>query len=429
MWREAAAAGAVLTTTRGERVEVLYPGRMNDGRGADVCDAVVTVAGRLLKGDIEVHVRSSDWQAHRHHQDAAYDRVVLHVVMRDDGRTATCLSNGGAVPVVALDQCARAAEDVILPRTPCSGIGCAGSTTRLAEVIDDAGEARFLAKADEYRDDLARMAAGQSLYRGIMGALGYARNKEPFLELAERVPLDGLEEPARGCATEEERLAWLQSRLLGTAGLLPSQRRGSRRRDRLDDACVDRLERQWVSSGGGKVMPIEKWHLFRVRPNNSPIRRLVAMSHLIWRYRDSGLLRGLAASVSDSGDHCRLEEALTVAAQGRRAGRFDFGGGNRTGSPTLLGRRRAADIVVNVLLPFTFTWGSSTGRWDLTARALGIYHRYPRLGGNALERHMMAQLGVANGFIDCARRQQALIHIYQTRCTQGRCPGCRLAHA
>ena len=429
IWQREAGSGAVLTTADGEPVAVLYPGRINDGHGADFRDAVVAVGGRLLKGDIEVHVRSRDWQAHRHHRDAAYDRVVLHVVMRDDSRTATFLSSGDSVPVIALERCAGADTGMAGGHMPCSGAGNAGSTERLTEAIDVAGEARFLARAEGFGRDLRQMGAGQSLYRGIMGALGYARNKLPFLELAERVPLDSLETAVRQVGTEEERLAWLQSRLLGTAGLLPSQRWGSQRRDRMDDACVTSLEELWGSSGGGEAMPSETWHLFRVRPHNSPARRLVAMSHLICRYREKGLLDGLTGPSFGSGGHRRLEEGLTVTALGYWASRFDFGWASRISSPTLLGRGRAADISVNVLLPFTFARGRATALPDLAAGALDLYRRYPRLGANALERHMKAQLGVGNGLVDSARRQQGLIHIYKTRCTQGRCSACELGDA
>jgi hypothetical protein len=271
-----------------------------------------------------------------------------------------------------------------------------------------------------------------------MAALGYARNKLPFLRLAERLPLDTLERGAREAATEEECLAWLQSRLLGTAGLLPSQRWGGQRRDGQDDACVAPLEELWASAGtangsaGGEAgaMSPGVWHLCGVRPYNSPVRRLVAMSHLIHRYRDRGMLDGLLGETAEeplsNGEPRRLEEALMVTAHGYRASRSDFGRGSRTGSPTLLGRHRAADIVVNVLLPFAFAWARSGPRPDLAQAALTVNRRYPRLSANALEKHMRAQLGVVDGMVGSAQQQQGLIHIYETQCTQGRCQVCEL---
>ena len=69
-----------LTTEDGKPLTVVYPGRLNDGRGADFRDAVISTGRRLIRGDVEVHVKSSGWEGHRHHLDAVYNRVVLHVV-------------------------------------------------------------------------------------------------------------------------------------------------------------------------------------------------------------------------------------------------------------------------------------------------------------------------------------------------------------
>ncbi len=70
-----------LVTEGGEPIEIIYPGRVNDDRGADFRDAVIVTGRGLIKGDIEVHVRSSGWRVHQHHRDPVYNRVILHVVM------------------------------------------------------------------------------------------------------------------------------------------------------------------------------------------------------------------------------------------------------------------------------------------------------------------------------------------------------------
>ena len=101
-WQKRMRSGVALTTEQGEPVEIIYPGRRNDGQGPDYQDAVITTGGRLIKGDIEVHVRSRDWISHRHHLDPAYNRVVLHVVWCHDGGVPTSLCNGSTVPVLVL---------------------------------------------------------------------------------------------------------------------------------------------------------------------------------------------------------------------------------------------------------------------------------------------------------------------------------------
>jgi len=78
-----------------------------------------------------------------------------------------------------------------------------------------------------------------------MGALGYAKNKLPFLELARRLPFQVLESMTQ--IPDEECLAWQQALLLGTAGLLPSQRSNWPQENKLDDKWIDKLEKLWAS--------------------------------------------------------------------------------------------------------------------------------------------------------------------------------------
>ena len=85
-------------------VRIIYPGRLNDDRGADLRDAVITTENGPLTGDIEVHVRSSGWWAHGHHEDPVYNRVVLHVVFWHDVVQPVFLQNGRRIPTLVLNR-------------------------------------------------------------------------------------------------------------------------------------------------------------------------------------------------------------------------------------------------------------------------------------------------------------------------------------
>jgi len=74
IWQHQLLGRTDLATEGGEPIEIIYPGRINDDQGADFRDAVIATRGKLIKGDIEVHVKSSDWQAHQHHRDPVYNR-------------------------------------------------------------------------------------------------------------------------------------------------------------------------------------------------------------------------------------------------------------------------------------------------------------------------------------------------------------------
>ncbi len=81
IWQHQLLDRTELATEEGEPIKVIYPGRINDDRGADFRDAVIATSRGVVKGDIEVHIKSSDWRVHQHHQDQYYNRVILHVVM------------------------------------------------------------------------------------------------------------------------------------------------------------------------------------------------------------------------------------------------------------------------------------------------------------------------------------------------------------
>jgi hypothetical protein len=411
---------------------------MNDDQGADFRDAVIATRRGLITGDVEIHVRSSDWQAHQHHRDRVYNRVILHVAMWHNTRLATTLQSGQVVPVLALhkylkgavSQWPESASFSEIQTTPCHRLTERLITEDITKFIDGAGEERFLAKAALFEKELTPIEASQVLYQGIMGALGYSKNKLPFLELSRRLPLAALEPLARSEMPEEECLARLQARLLGMAGLLPSQRPDFPLASKPDDEWCDRLERIWESLPHPEVMPFNAWHLFKVRPVNSPVRRLAAMSYLLWRYRDRGMLDswlGLLRETPATQGQRQLEAGLLVTARGYWASRFDFGPGRRIRNPTLLGRGRAAEIIVNVLLPFASAWGQFTDETELGEQAFTLYLAYNRLAVNSIERHMMAQLGLSHRLVDSARRQQGLIQIYQNLCIQGRCGHCALS--
>ena len=75
------------------------------------------------------------------------------------------------------------------PLIPCRGAGYRGNARLIASILDEAGEARFFARAAHFREIIAQSGAGQALYQGIMTALGYSKNKEAMAELAGRLPL------------------------------------------------------------------------------------------------------------------------------------------------------------------------------------------------------------------------------------------------
>ena len=412
--------GKELTSIDGERLEVIYPGRTNGGSGPDFRDTVIVNESYLMKGDVEVHVKSSDWYSHGHHGDAEYNSVVLHVVMWHDCNSATLLESGKSVPVLCLSQ-ALQHQAYMMPyqQLPCFQILDDIDKQTLGKLLNAAGEERFKQKAMYFQAELKQEEAGQVLFQGMMRALGYANNTKPFEELARRVPLDSIE--------SREGLSLKQALLLGTAGLLPSQRWQGKFVKRKE---VQELEQIWQSEGKKvKTMRESAWNLSHIYPNNSPVRRIVAESYLLERYCKGKLIAGIVHLVEEAPlpkGHRVLENGLTVTSDGYWQDHFDFDVRSKTRISALLGHSKAGEIVVNVVLPFAFSWGKMASEPKLIKKAIELYNRYPKLADNEITCHMPKQLCLEASSDFTACHQQGLIHVFRNYCREGRCSQCPL---
>ena len=73
-----------LQTTDGEPIRILHPGIYNQNAGPDFFNSRIKIGNTTWAGNLEIHLRSSDWMRHQHQLDAAYNNVILHVVLQHD---------------------------------------------------------------------------------------------------------------------------------------------------------------------------------------------------------------------------------------------------------------------------------------------------------------------------------------------------------
>ncbi|MBN2463074.1 MAG: DUF2851 family protein [Dehalococcoidia bacterium] len=415
-----------LVTDSGDQLHVIHPGRSSTIPGCDFQDAVFTINGKTTTGNIELHVKSSQWQSHGHHRDPKYNNITLHIVWWHDSQAPILRQNGKTVPTVCLDHFLGSTLDELKnqinmsgnPMPCCPEVGRYSDIDSLNKLLTEAGEARFATKTGSFRIALNEETAGQVLYRGIVRALGYTQNAEPCEELANKLPIDTLGK----IQTKTDSVR--QALVLGTAGLLPSQRHRS-----VEDRETNKLETIWQSLGIAETMKESEWRFFRVRPDNFPTRRLIALSYLLSRYHRTGLLRGiiqLVRKASARTEHLWLEGGFAIFGQGYWAKHLDFGMAmNR--SSALLGREKASVIVINTVLPFVCAWGELSSDLKLKKKAVEIYSRYPGAGDNELTRYMKQQLMLNPGTRLSACQQQGLIQIFNTCCRHRNCTACPVA--
>lgn len=72
-------------TQQGEKLEIIHVGWHNqEESGPDFFNAKIKIGEQLWAGNVEIHLKASDWYQHQHQNDSAYDNVILHVVWEDD---------------------------------------------------------------------------------------------------------------------------------------------------------------------------------------------------------------------------------------------------------------------------------------------------------------------------------------------------------
>jgi hypothetical protein len=216
--------GSILPLTNGDAYQLLFAGHPGGAAGPDVRAAVLcSISPHLplldqgmrkilhtLKyaGDVEFHIRVSDWVAHRHHSDARYNNVVLHVVLLCDDGAPTIRQDGLAVPVCSLsDLPARTAAPILPKRTlwPCQRVLLQMTGEERDKLLEGAGVLRFEQKVYAYVEQLhangfALSLASLALYDACLiptlaEGLGYGRNRDFFRAVGLRLAGRGTSVP------------------------------------------------------------------------------------------------------------------------------------------------------------------------------------------------------------------------------------------
>lgn len=425
-WRNRSWTSDSLRTTGGQSLEIVFQGRWAPDSGPDFRDAAIAFpTGRLLTGDVEIHVLASDWYRHGHHNDPAYDQVVLHVITRNDLDLPVVRANGRPVDTVELsidDPTILGCPTTEMP--DCHRLAAKLPSGTLSDALEQLGDEWFLVKAGRLQSEMSLVGPEVTLISALFDALGYSQNRKPLRRLAGGVSLDILQWAIRSGPSTVEGL------LFGMAGLLPSQRQLASSDWQTDDYTAE-LESAWQMCSDPdrpSVLNGDDW-IFSVRPTNSPPRRLGAAARLVSPGLDRLIDSWLRAVAFEPFELSALLTALVVQdGESYWAWHSDFGRPMPNVPVALIGRNRAIEIVANVALPFVHALASMSTQSTHAANAMTAFGLLAAPSWNIatrsaieLVRHPdLAKLAAG------ARRRQGLQWLYRSYCEQGRLLDCPL---
>jgi hypothetical protein len=376
LWAGQRFPASALATRYGVPVRVLHPGRAGRGAGPDFRDAIIAApSGQVLRGDVELHVRASDFRAHGHNRDPAYDRIVLHVVFDDDATQDAQLCNGRRPPTVALAPWVRRRAQELagwlstprLWREPCHDALARLEGEEVLSLLHGLGEQRFAERAAGLGELVRTLGTAEALYRALLGGLGYGGDGALFEYIPARLPFSGLA-GVIDSAEKQQRVIAAQAALLAAAGGSLAQRRAG-------------------------------------RPANRPEHRLAGVAQLLVRHRS--LLEGPASF------NAAASAREIVAAWS---------------APPQIGRSRAIELLVNAVLPWAAACALAREDGVAADAARDCFVRLPRPARYGALAFLENNLTDAEGALPVdARVQQGLLALYKTECTQGGCGRCRLS--
>ena len=444
-----------LRTEDGRKLRVISPGWWNLESGPDFRNAVIRLANEpIVKGDVELHVDAADWYNHGHHNDPAYNAVILHVALRNDrGEPTVKTASGREIPQLVLEPYLSAGlaelSETVNPedypeRSDCSVGLCnvamreqALAGDRVGLFLDYAGDQRALAKMQKWERLLAALGPEEAIQSGVMEALGFKKNKSQFALLSRLAPPPRLKAVIAGQPADEKRLR-AEAVLFGLAGLLAAPRM---EKDDEAAAYVKSIEERWHAlepdfpEGG---MDGRQWVFSGSRPVNFPTRRIAAAAGFLAEHIERGLLHALLACLPPETGNLRqkdvtaarrnLEQLFTGTPGGFWQTRCTFASKRMNAGASLVGRERADLIIMNVAVPVLLLHARHNADTALEQLLHTLYVKLPRLAPTSVEGFMVQRVfggdQQAARIISNARRQQGLYQVFKDFCEKDD-RGCR----
>jgi hypothetical protein len=271
-------------STDGEKVEVISPGIHNESdAGPDFSSAKIRVGEMVWVGNVEIHIKTSDWYEHLHQFDPSYQNVVLHVVFEDD---CGDIEGTKKFPILELKKCvdlnvwSRISQiEKSKLKIPCSDFIHEVSTLDWIRWQDQLINERFERKVKEVQllYKLSDKNWESVIFQLLSKSLGGTVNKEPFLILSKQVNLSFLKK-------HKDRLFVIESILFGMSGMLDSD---------FNDLYPVSLKKEYTFyKAKFSLYEMEGfwWKWLRLRPSSFPTIQLALLSSLIHNLQDLELL-------------------------------------------------------------------------------------------------------------------------------------------
>lgn len=411
LWRTKRFDAQDLITTENQPIEIYTLGEHNFNAGPDFFNARIKIGQTMWAGNIEMHLKSSEWIAHGHSTDPAYDNVVLHVVLEEDvpiyhtsGERIPCLCLNGRIPTQLLAHYERLEQEL-------AWIACEHFFQNVPGIVRLNWLDRMMVERLEQKTTaIATVLQAtnnhweEAFYIMLARNFGLKVNVDPFEALARSLPLITL-------SKHKSNFLQLEALVFGQAGFLSGS---------FTEEWPKILAREYQhlsNKQGLAPLAVSQWKFLRLRPANFPTVRLAQFAGLVYNSVH------LFSKVLEAKNLREFENLLECQTSAYWLNHFQFD------KPSVkvekhLGKEFIHLLVINTIVPFLFHYGKTKGIEGYQKQAFRLLEEIPP-ESNAIINQWM-DLGVP---IKHAFHSQALIHLKTRYCDEKRCLECAIGNA
>jgi hypothetical protein len=399
-----------LKIEQGDELTVIHPGKFNTNQGPDFLDAKIAIGATIWTGQVEMHIKSSDWLKHNHSTDKNYSNVILHVVWQHDAEIT--YQNSSVLPTLQLSN--------VVPKLLLSKfrelmvkeafVACESYLPVLDDIKWVAWKERLAVERLQRKSELvlnllkeANNHWEETFWWMLARNFGIKTNADIFEKIAKSLSLNIL-------AKHKNQINQLEALLLGQAGLLDGE---------FEDEYVKLLQREYSflqKKYQLQQLPVKPYFL-RMRPANFPTVRLAQLSMLI--YRSSHLF----SKIKETNSLQVVNDSLNVTANDYWHYHYLL---SEPGEyhPKQLGPQMTDNIIINTIVPVLFAYGLS--HKDEAAKDKAIQW----LTELSPEKNVITKKWESFEVVATnALESQALIELKNNYCNQRRCLQCSVGNA
>ncbi|MGJ8594170.1 MAG: DUF2851 family protein [Aquaticitalea sp.] len=411
VWKHKKFATPSLQTTDGELVTLVKVGQHNYNSGPDFFNAQLGIGGQFWAGNVEIHVKSSDWYVHNHERDEAYDNVILHVVYEHD--TEIFRKDNTAIPTLELKK--YISKELLdnyqgLLYNQHKWINCESDF----HSIDDFVRNNWLeslyferlerkSKAIEAMLIISKNDWEAVLFKLLAKNFGLKTNGDAFLSLVNSIDFSIV----RKLQSSPEQLEAL---FFGQAGILE---------DSIENSYYQNLKKDYqflkqkFNLTNSPVTPLQ---FFRLRPPNFPTIRLSQLAMLY--VKEPNLFSKIMTATSIE----ELYDTLKVSTSSFWTDHYTFVKVSKSTKKTLT--KSFMDLlIINTILPLKFSYAKQLGQ-TVDEAILSIIQKVDS-EKNAIVNAFNSLKNISTS----AMQSQALIQLKTEYCVQNKCLNCAIGNS